>query len=424
MPTAQKKQRKTRRPCQCHDDTPCKGYKVFIAKGIIQQRSCYNVSFTLCVINESMSISRLTMQGFRHLQSINLCPHPTLNIIYGENASGKTSLLEALYFLSRARSFRTKQLEHLIAHDAPGFTLFAALKEPQQKDSSIGVSRARNGDARLKVNGKRVYSSSESAKSLPIILFNQDSFLLLSGGSKPRRALLDWGLFHQDEAFLSLWQKAHKIIKQRNALLKMKSTESLQHWDQSLVLYAEQLNEYRQRYVEAFIKKIQMVMPDFLPNKSIRMQFYPGWPKDKTLTEALAAAQKQDFIRGYSQYGPHRADLRITVDGLPVEEALSRGQQKVFICALKITQGLLFDVQHRQPCIYLIDDISAELDGPNHKRLMARLEKLNAQVFITSILPTNVVKYVDQSSMALFSLDAGCLHERTSCIGDETATST
>ena len=357
-----------------------------------------------------MSISRLTISQFRHLKAIDICPHPRLNVFYGENGSGKTSLLEAIYFLSRSRSFRTKQIDRIICHDKPKFTLFAEIDE-QNNTTSIGLSRTKEGQAHLKIAGKLAYSSCEAAKCLPVLLFNQESFLLLNGGSKARRAMIDWGVFHQHDPFLALWQKAQKVLKQRNALLKSKNQQQLSLWDESLSKYTEALNCYREQYVEAFIAVFSKVITDFLPTQTIRISFYRGWPKDKTLKEALHMAKIQDLGTGYSKYGPHRADLRIAIDGVSAQDGLSRGQQKLLICAFKITQGLLFQQHQGKPCAYLLDDISSELDDLNHKRLIDQLEKLRAQVFITSILPTNVVKYTKTSSIKLFCLAAGGLSE-------------
>ena len=143
-----------------------------------------------------MSLSRISVTGIRNLQPVTLNPSPRVNILYGDNGSGKTSLLEAIHLLGMARSFRSTRLTPVISHDQSNCTVFGLVEMVNGQSSALGISRDRNGEARIRINGQSVRSATELAEALPLQLINPDSFRLLEGAPKLRRQFLDWGVFH------------------------------------------------------------------------------------------------------------------------------------------------------------------------------------------------------------------------------------
>ncbi len=313
--------------------------------------------------------------------------HPRLNFIVGGNGSGKTSVLEVIYFLAHGRSFRSSQLNRLICHDKTEFGLFGQFESAQGK-MLLGVKRTTQGEARIRLDGTNLTSHLEVTKRLPVILFNPEQFSLLISNAKARRQLLDWGLFYHDPHFLKAWQDLRKGLKQRNAALKQKASQKMvQLWDPSIVKASEQLDQYRTRYVDLLLHALMQVVGSFLQDHHVELSYYRGWAKDQSLAELLTQHFEQDRKIGHTQYGPQRADLRVKVNGLPASEVLSRGQQKLLICSLKIAQGLLLQQHTDHLPIFLLDDIVSEFDTHNATKIFEQLLPLQAQLFISVIDP-------------------------------------
>lgn len=140
-----------------------------------------------------MSLSRLSVTGVRNLHPVTLTPSPRINILFGDNGSGKTSLLEAIHLLGLARSFRSIRLNPVITYEQPACTVFGQVELPDQHSRALGVSRDRSGEVRIRIDGQSVRSAAELADTLPLQLINPDSFRLLEGAPKLRRQFLDWG---------------------------------------------------------------------------------------------------------------------------------------------------------------------------------------------------------------------------------------
>ncbi len=350
-------------------------------------------------------IKNIKIQRFRNIRHANLVLQAGFNVFIGDNGSGKSSLLEAMYFLAHGKSFRTHLLKRIIQISQQQFSLFASF-ESQAQVMSLGMVRQHNGAARQRLTGIHSVTQADIANVLPMLHFTPDSLSVLLQGSKGRRQLLDWGVFYYQEQFLSLWQKTQRYLKQRNAALKLQQHQTLDSWDRALGACAEQIDQYRQEYLIALEPVLHDLLGEFLQQHDIQLDYYRGWAKDKGLFEALQDHRQQDLIRGFTHTGPHRADFRFRVHGVPAQDVLSRGQQKLLICALKVAQGVLFYQQKGVGCIYLLDDIGAELDSKHRQLLINCLKKLNAQVCLTGISDHDLVQYLPKSS-AIFHIENG-----------------
>lgn len=342
-------------------------------------------------------IKNLKINHFRNLTALNLELSDRLNCVVGDNGSGKTSLLEAIYFLSHARSFRSNRLQRLIQNDSPDFNLFAAVEIADNKHK-IGLSRGRDGAAKLKLDDEMQPSHTQVAKLLPTLLFNPESFSQFWSGSKFRRSLFDWGLFYQCPEFLTQWQKLTRNLKQRNAALRQgQSFEMITLWDQAILELSAEIDQLRQNYVDAYIPIVEKLLSDFMVDQNLSIQYYRGWAKDRELADCLRDSIEQDRKMGYTHYGPQRADLRFRVGTAMAQDVLSRGQQKLLICCLKLAQGLLFTQTVGQPCIYLLDDLCSELDRINRDQLFSHLKDIDAQIFVTAIEPEMLSALSDEA---------------------------
>lgn len=334
-----------------------------------------------------MSLSRITVTAVRNLHPVTFSPSPRINILYGANGSGKTSLLEAIHLLGLARSFRSQRLSPVIQHDQPACTMFGQVRLNDGYMSNLGVSRNRQGELQIRIDGQNVRSAAHLAETLPLQLINPDSFRLLEGAPKIRRQFLDWGVFHVERRFLPAWQRLQKALRQRNSWLRHGRMDSASQaaWDHELCLASEEIDSYRRSYIQTLKPVFEKVLHELVELDGLTLSYYRGWDKERSLGEVLVASLLRDQQLGHTQAGPQRADLRLRLASHNAVDILSRGQQKLVVCALKIAQGHLVENARRGQCIYLVDDLPSELDEQHRRALCHLLEELNCQVFITCV---------------------------------------
>ncbi|KGE04429.1 DNA replication/repair protein RecF [Pseudohaliea rubra] len=334
-------------------------------------------------------LTRVDIYNIRNLEAVRLHDLGRVCVLFGENGSGKTSVLEAIHMLSLARSFRASSARSVIRHGESHCTVYGEVSHGGGAVRALGVQRERSGMAMLKVAGRPVRNVSGLVAELPVLVINADSFQLLVGAPAARRRFLDWGVFHVEHEFFAAWQRFQRCIKQRNTLLRRDKlqTEELDAWTHDLALAGERLTMCRHRYFEQLVPVFHEVAEKLVPEcGSLALRFRQGWDATLSYAEALKASTASDRDQGYTHVGPQRAEIIVTVDGHSAADTLSRGQQKLVVCALKLAQGYVLKQQDRSmTCAYLIDDLPSELDAGHTRRVCAQLEALGAQVFITCI---------------------------------------
>lgn len=330
-------------------------------------------------------IQTLKVSGLRNLAEVHIEPASRLNILHGENGSGKTSLLEAIHLLSTGRSFRSSKLDPLINYDLDQALVFSQLEDGVR----IGLSKSRRRRHQLRLQEETQRNWEAVARCLPLQVIDSTAFQLLEGGPKARRRFLDWGVFHVEQGFISAWRDSRKCLANRNALLKQSrlDTAQLEAWDREFVAAAMAVDASRAAYMARF-------MPVFLEVYSqlegahateLQISYQRGWGAERSLGEELISSRELDRRYGSTQLGPQRADLSVRLDRAPAVEVLSRGQQKVLVSALKIAQGRLLSEALGSNCLYLIDDLPSELDPENRARVFASLLSLDTQLFVTCV---------------------------------------
>jgi len=355
-----------------------------------------------------MSVEILKISHCRNIKSAQLTLKSGLNIITGENASGKTTLLEAFNLLGTGRSFRTSRLNHVVQSEQTVLTIFAQLRVASGISQKLGF-QYKDGKRQLRLDGNAIHSGAELAQLLPIQLINQQSFDLIDQGPSQRRKFLDWGVFHVEQSFYSVWQRYMRAMKQRNAALRQ-SVKQTQHWEREMADSAATLHKYRQLYVESLQPLLQSSVNEMLGCHDITMQYRAGWDTDISLSELLASNRDKDRELGYSRYGPQRADLVFKRDGAPARERLSRGQQKLLVSALVLGQAQLLTKSTGKAGTVLIDDISAELDANHCAKLMHVLLATGSQLVVTAITPEQLPD-ISNENPAMFHVKHGEVKE-------------
>jgi DNA replication and repair protein RecF len=332
-----------------------------------------------------MTLRRVQVTDFRCLQSTAMSLDSRFTLIYGPNASGKTSLLEALYVLGRGRSFRTRRLEQLIRAGRERFVVFGEV-DASERRVSLGVEGSLEG-VRAQVAGAKALSLAELARFLPVQIIDPEIHRLIEEGPSRRRRFLDWGVFHVEPRFVTDWQRYQRALKQRNAALRRRQPRAtVSAWDADLIRYGEALTASRLRYVLRLEEHAQPMASKLL-GMQLSLAYRSGWAKGRVLTDALESSWLHDQDSGVTQVGPHRAELVIRLNDLIVRDRISRGQQKLLAAVLLIAQVRLFPTDAPVQPTLLLDDPAAELDNERLSRLIAEVNSPSLQLVVTTLHP-------------------------------------
>lgn len=330
-----------------------------------------------------MFLEKLDIYRVRNIQQATFHPSPGINFIYGKNASGKSSLLEAIYILGRARSFRSKSIKQVIQFEQADLIISAKVRQTNSRVSSFGVQL--NGQqTTIHINQEEIHSRSELAYAFPIQLLHPKSYQLLDGGPQYRREFMDWGIFNLHPEFLPNWRGFKKALLQRNSLLKTKQLKQINVWDQELVQYGTIVAEYRNQYLKQLEPLVRNIVSKFTIIDTPEIKIISGWNSTKSFLNCLQEDNERDLRYGFTHSGPHRGDFLLLCDNKPAKDYVSRGQLKLLVLALKLAQIEILNSSMGQNICVLIDDITAELDAENREKLLIFLSHLDHQVFITT----------------------------------------
>lgn len=353
-----------------------------------------------------VTLVRLEITALRNLRQVSIEPGPAVNVFHGSNGSGKTSLLEAVHLLGLGRSFRTVRARRLVQDEQPSCTVFGHTAAGH----SLGIQKPIAGDTLVRINGGPAPGLAALAQHLPIQLFDPLSFDIMSGASQPRRQLLDWGVFHVEQKFYGAWSRAQRALQQRNSLLKAAkiSPMELQVWEQELTEAALPLHTAREQFMAEWRPWLDAALLRLLPDIALDVDYQPGWDLTLSLAEALQASRGKDMERGFTQLGPHRADLKIRVNGVAVDERLSRGQLKLVVCALKLSMVQRLMQSGIKP-ILLMDDLPSELDAQARAKVCQWIGEMGVQSLLTCIDPAQLEGMWGDIPIRMFHVEQGCV---------------
>jgi DNA replication and repair protein RecF len=336
-----------------------------------------------------MILTELTVRDLRCIEQAELSLHPGLNLIWGGNGSGKTSLLEAMFLLGRGRSFRTRNSERLIQHGRDRLVIFgrteAAPEEEHGLAHAVGVEVDRSEGTRARMDAAPVASLADLSRVFPVQVIDPEIHKLIEEGGRRRRRWLDWAVFHVEPRFGDWWARFARALRQRNAALRERGT-STRPWEVEVAALGEKIAEARRLVVEQLQPHWREVIGG-LDCPIAEVQYFRGWAAQQSLAESLEAFRPRDEAKGLTQVGPHRADMHIRVGGRPAREVLSRGQQKLVAVALTLAQLRLLKAHSGTTPTLLLDDPAAELDPEHLAHFVRQIAPLGGQLVITSLLP-------------------------------------
>ena len=328
-------------------------------------------------------IRLFSASNFRCLENVELPFGPRFNLISGANGSGKTSILEALAYLGRGKSFRGASTGNLIRHGQDEFVLFGEVERAQGK-TTAGVRNSREG-LEIRVGGESAPGAAALAEVLPLQVIDPEVHNLIAGGPEVRRRFLDWVAFHVEHEHLMKWRRFRRALKQRNAALKAKSSKAaIRSWNTEFLDLATQLDESRRQVLELTMDSLQEHGYALLETE-LSYEYQQGWAREKTLETALDDGMERDLLLGATQSGPHRADIKVSYDERQARKLVSRGQQKLLASSMILAATETVQAAIERPLLLLLDDPAAELDNDSMARLMSSVAALGCQVVATSL---------------------------------------
>lgn len=357
-----------------------------------------------------MILNNLKLHGYRNLVGIDIAWNEHFNVIYGENAQGKTNLLEAIYLLGHLKSFRSARGQELINHAAEtAWVKAAVIKGGVNHQLEIGLQKKGRNP---KIDGKTVKKLSLFLGYLRTVLFTPEELGHIKGFPAGRRALLDRAILQTEPAYLDRVQEYERILRQRNQLLKQQAGEAeLAPWTAALIHTGSRIRYDRKKYLQRFTPLLCQVYREITGgtetaglNYSVEQNSLQELVDHLTATFTSLASRERKM--GLSLAGPHRDDLDLLVDGRSLRSFGSQGQQRSFLLAFKAAQVMDLEEQHQEPPVLLLDDLASELDSRRQEGFFSFLLNRRGQVFLTSAQQSFLADQVKKTA-SFFKVEQG-----------------
>ena len=331
-----------------------------------------------------MWIKKLKINNFRNYNNEEINLKKGINIFYGENAQGKTNIIEAIYLCAMGKSFRTSKDKEMININFDN-SLVEAEYEKEDREGKIKIIL--NNKKNIFLNGIKIKKLSELLSNLNIVIFTPDDINILKGGPENRRKFLDMMIGQLKPNYIFILNNYNATLKQRNNYLKQikeegKNPDLLDIWDEKLVQYAVDVYKYRKEFVNKIEKEIKNIHKEITDNKEeINIEYLSECDDEKKYLNKLKERRKLDIIKGWTTKGIHRDDFEIFLNEKSVKTYGSQGQNRTAILSLKLSELSVVKAEIGETPILLLDDFMSELDK---NRIHNFLEKIgDIQVIIT-----------------------------------------
>lgn len=331
-----------------------------------------------------MYINKIKLKNFRNYNEQEIELNKNINIIYGDNAQGKTNILEAIFLSSFGKSFRTSKEKELIHF---GEEKCFVETEYQKKDRDGKIKIEISNKKQISINGIKIKKLSELLGNINIVIFTPEDINILKDGPANRRRFLDMMIGQLRPNYVYYLNLYLKTIEQRNNDLRQikeenKSQEMLDIWDEKLAEYGEKIYNYRVEFVDKIIRKINIIHKKITDqNEELKIEYISNCNNKENYLKLLKERRKLDIIKGFTTKGIHRDDFTVYINNKEVNIYGSQGQNRTAILSLKLAElNVIYDEIGEYP-ILLLDDFMSELDEKRRKNFLKNIE--NTQVIIT-----------------------------------------
>lgn len=332
-----------------------------------------------------MFIRQLKLKNFRNYDYQEIDFNKNINIIYGNNAQGKTNIIESIFLCAYGKSFRVKKDSDLIKFD-----------KDKAKIDLIYERVDREGKIEVEIDGKKSFSSngiklnriSDVVGKINVVIFTPDDINIVKEGPKERRRFIDMMISSLKPNYLHLLSSYNQALEQRNNYLRQikqenKDTSMLDIWDDQLSNYSSEIYRYRKLYIEKISEKLNSYYEMITNNKEEKVKIkYISTGKDKqTYSDNLAKTREIDIKRGFTSTGIHRDDFILYINDRPAQVYGSQGQKRTLLLALKLCELSIVKEDINESPILLLDDFMSELDETRRNNFLENIKE--CQIIIT-----------------------------------------
>ncbi len=340
-------------------------------------------------ITTSMIIESIELKNYRNYDELHMDFSQGTNILYGDNAQGKTNVLEAIYVCATTKSHRGSKDKEIIQFDRDESHIKLNVRKndiPYRIDMHLKKNKAKG----VAVNGVPIRKASELFGIVNVVFFSPEDLNLIKNGPAERRRFVDMELCQLNKLYVHSLVQYNRIVTQRNKLLKDLAFrpdygETLDIWDMQLVQYGKEIILYRKEFVERLGMIIEPIHRNLSGDKeSLRILYEPDVEAD-SFEETLRRSRSQDLKQRTTLTGPHRDDLSFMVNGIDIRRFGSQGQQRTAALSLKLAEiELVENIVHDYP-ILLLDDVLSELDNSRQNQLLAGINHIQTVITCTGL---------------------------------------
>ena len=383
-----------------------------------------------------MLIESLRLAGYRNYKQLCCRLSPGVNLFMGANAQGKTNLIESIYYLSVGKAYRQARDEQLILWGDSAFQIQGAIDSRKGKaEMEIGYRKGDSPPKTFLLNGLRKQKWEEMSGALTSVLFSPESMAIIKGSPQERRNFLDYDISQVSLTYIADLYKYRRILAQRNALLKRighlpepvsEKRETLSIWDGQLIAYGSRIIEKRLSFIEKMTPLVRLThrrLTEGKENLEIQYLLYAKSPLELKknsegkidisgyLNEARNQALEEDLRLKSTQWGPHRDDIKVLLNGMDMRQYGSQGQQRTGILALKLAELEIFRGESGEYPILLLDDVLSELDENRQQQLLTIVNEKLVQCVITAT-DEKIPGMLEQKKLKRFDVHKGEVRER------------
>ena len=343
-----------------------------------------------------MYINKIKLSNFRNYDEQEIELEPNINIFYGDNAQGKTNIIESIFISSIGKSFRTNKENELIKFNKDFSSIYIEYeKSDRQGNIRINISNKKE----IFINGVKIKKLSELLGKINTVIFTPDDINILKDGPQKRRRFLDIMIGQLRPNYIHILNMYNKTIEQRNNYLKQikienKPEEMLEIWDEKLAEYGVKIYEYRNEFIEKIKNKINNIHKKITDEKEeIKIEYISDCSNKENYLNILKERKKLDIIKGFTTKGIHRDDFMIYINDELVNVYGSQGQNRTVILSLKISElQVIYDEIGEYP-ILLLDDFMSELDEKRRKNFLENIKDTQVIITCTDKLELDNIKY-------------------------------